>query len=623
MNVGDYLFPTDLRVTPTGLRQVLVVGACLAENMLAFVQPHCPEVSFDYQAFNNFLKFTSRSAEDIARYDFQFVSLSLREVVTDDAVTIFPLGGLEQVDRIAQSAFERLELALRAILLHNVEHGLLTFVANFIVPQVPVANALSRFNTEFDFTVLVRRLNIRLAELVRDYRNVYIADVDAIGNALGKSSFQDDAVSFSAHGAFWSARHIEHDTNPAYGAPPSTRLDPLPPLDTIYTFRVEEYFHAVWRNMESLYRIVNQIDAVKLVIFDLDDTLWRGQIAEHYGDGVAWPQPHGWPVGLWDAVYQLRGRGILTAICSKNDEGLVRERWGRATQWISLDDFTLKAINWQPKAENVATLMRQASLTPKSVVFVDDNPVEREAVRSAFPAVRSIGANPYQTRRILLWSAETQVAHLSAESANRDAMMRAQQEREQARVALSREAFLEGLGCTVTMSEVHSADDPQFARSLELLNKTNQFNTTGDRLSHQDAVAFLADRGRFKVFTVEDKFTQYGLVGVIRYRNNCFEQFAMSCRVLGLEIESSVINYILACEESVGARGPFTARVRHTEANMVSRKVYERAGFVHDSDGHYTLDRPRIPPLAQHLTFTPPLPQQPPARRWRSLFARG
>lgn len=622
MNISDYLFPTELRATQTGLQRVLVVGSCLAEGMLEFVRPHCPEVHFDYQAFNNLMELRACTPSEIEDYDFQFISLSLREIVTDEAVMVFPLGTDAQISQLIQGALARLDLALRASLRHAVEHGLLTFVANFCVPQAATASALNRQNSERDFTTLVRRLNVRLAEIVREHGNVYVADVDAIGNALGKSTFQDDVVSFSAHAAFWTERFIEHDTNPAYGAPPSARLDPLPALDTLYNFRVEEYFGAVWRHLESLYRTVHQIDPVKLVIFDLDDTLWRGQIAEHYGDGVVWPQSHGWPVGLWDAIYQLRGRGILTALCSKNDEGLVRERWSRASHWLTMEDFTLRAINWQPKAENIAALMRQASLTPKNVVFVDDNPVEREAVRSAFPAIRVIGTNPYLTRRILLWSAETQVAQLSAESVNRDAMMRAQQEREQARAVLSREAFLEGLKCTVAMSEVQSVDDQQFARSLELLNKTNQFNTTGERLSHRDAITFFAEGGKFYVFAVEDKFTQYGLVGVIRYQDKCFVQFAMSCRVLGLDIETSVIGYILHTEANADAYGSFKARLVHTEANMVSRDVYQKVGFAHDCDGISTLESIPSEPLAPHLTFMPTLPQRLPKRRWLPWSAR-
>ena len=456
------------------------------------------------------------------------------------------------------------------------------------------------------FETKVRRLNTRLAEIARDHRNVYVADVDAIGNSLGKSHFQDDAVSFYAHGAFWTPRHLEHDTNPAYGAPP--RLDSLPALETVYAFRVEEFFIAVWRCLEGLYRTVYQIDSVKLVIFDLDNTLWRGQLAEHYGDGSVWPQSDGWPVGIWEVVYQLRARGILTAICSKNDEALVRQRWRRASHWVDLEDFTFCAINWLPKAENVAMLMRQASLTARSVVFVDDNPVEREAVQSAFPAIRVIGANPYLTRRILLWSPETQVPSLSEESANRDTMVRAQQEREQERASLSREAFLSGLECTVSVGEVQATDHPQFARTLELLNKTNQFNTTGERLSFQEAAAFFADSGRFYVFEVEDKFTRYGLVGVIRYQNGCFLQFAMSCRVLGLEIETSVVNYIIAIEMTAGTCRAFEARVASTEANMVSRDVYEKAGFENEGEGIFRLQGARTPGLAAHLTFKPPLP---------------
>src|ERR1019366_4237781 len=157
----------------------------------------------------------------------------------------------------------------------------------------------------------------------------------------------------------------------------------------------------------------------------LDDTLWRGQIAEHYETGVNWPVIHGWPTGIWEAVQHLLSRGILTAICSKNDESLVRERWDRAVQfgWLTLEDFTFVKINWLPKAENIEAIIRQANLTSKSVVFVDDNPVEREAVRSSIPGIRVIGSNPYATRRILLWSSETQVLTLSEESVRRDEMI--------------------------------------------------------------------------------------------------------------------------------------------------------------------------------------------------------
>jgi FkbH-like protein len=376
-------------------------------------------------------------------------------------------------------------------------------------------------------------------------------------------------------------------------------------MEDVYPSQIDQLFEAIWRQWESLYRTVHQIDAVKLVIFDLDDTMWRGQIAEHYGNEGKWPVFAGWPLGIWEAINHLRARGILTAICSKNDAGLVEARWDRAvtSRWVTLDDFTFKEINWSPKAENIAKIINQASLTPKSVLFVDDNPVERESVAAALPGIRVIGSNPFVVRRILLWSSETQVARLSAESVNRDAMIRKQQLRETERASMSREEFLLGLNCSVRLSRLSSTSSSDFPRSLELLNKTNQFNTTGKRWSEAEVSNFFAEGGCFYVFSVEDKFTQYGLVGVILYEPGSFQQFAMSCRVLGLDIEASVISEIIRREETDNLIFAFSAVVVDTEANMVCRDLYLRCDFIRDHGDNTLFVKPAGPAsqIAKHL----------------------
>lgn len=619
MSISEHLFPSALSRTPSGLKKVLFVGSCVAEDAYHHLRHAHSDVSFQFELVNNALELSSKTANEAAEFDFQFVALSLRDVVTDQVVIEFPRATQADAESMWERAMTNLEAFLRAALRHTTEHGLLSFVATFSVPQVTVAAALDLYGSRQDFSALVRALNQRLSDIVRGVPNAFVADIDAIGNALGKAYFQDDSVSFSAHGAYWTARHIEFDTNPAYGA--VKRLVDVPNLTEVYEFRDDQFLDALWRSLEHLFRTVRQIDSVKLVVFDLDDTLWRGQIAEHYGDGDDWPQTHGWPVGIWDAIYQLRGRGILTAICSKNDEDLVQARWGRASHWLRLDDFTFRKINWLPKAENIAAIMEQASLTAKSVVFVDDNPVECEAVRTAFPEIRILGANPYVTRRELLWSAETQIAHLSRESANRDQMMRAQQKREQVRATLSRTEFLAELGCKISVYEISDPSHPQFGRSLELINKTNQFNTTGERLSHQSAVSFMSDGGKFYCFEVEDKFTQYGLVGTIRIADACFKQFAMSCRVLGLDIETSMVSYVMALEISAGATARFEAQVRPTDANMVSRDVFARTGFKPFADGLYLTTKPPSPP-APHLMFNPAFPNSTRAPGWRFWQSR-
>jgi FkbH-like protein len=606
MDTADFLFPHDLAVTGTGIRKVLLIGSCMAEAYLDHFKAAAPEVHFDWLLYNNPAELPEMSEAAAQAYDFQYVQLSLRHVVRDEVVDFGGFLAEDMAEAILDRGRKLMRLMVEMALKYNRAHGMLTFVANFMVPQVPVVAALDQVGSQRDFRVLVQRLNEELALLVAQYSNAFVADADAVGSTLGKRWFLDDVVGFYAHGGYWGAQNHAFDTEPAHNAPAGGRIDPLLPMDQIYGSRADDMFRALWRQVEAMCRAIRQIDMVKLVIFDLDDTLWRGQIAEHYGEGVAPPVWHGWPTGIWEAVQHLRARGIITALCSKNEESLVRTRWGRAVlPWLTLDDFPLRTINWRPKAENVSEIIRLASVTPRSTVFVDDNPVERESVRAALPGIRVLGSNPNTTRRILLWSPETQIATRSTESANREQSIRKMQQRESDRTAMSREEFLAELGCAAALSEIGSANDPDFARAFELLNKTNQFNTTGIRWTHAQIAAFFGIGGQIVAFRVKDRYTDYGLAGTVLRRGGMFAQFAMSCRVLGLEIETSVIWEIM---RAAAARDPgvvFSGRVMETDANMVCRDIFLRCGFA-PTPAEQTLfiwPGQAIPPAARHLAI--------------------
>jgi FkbH-like protein len=609
MESAEFLYPTDLSVTETRINRVLLVGACVGAQFMHFLKPHCPGVELDYVYFNNTLKMPDAAQRPIGEYDFQLISLPLRDVVGDRVIRFTHYNDPVENKSITDHARQALRIMLTESLHLNRLHGVLTFVSNFGAPAASVSSALDRRGGIFDFATLVRQLNSDIVEIIKEHKNVYLFDLDAIGNAVGKRYFLDDALGFYPHAALITPTLLrmlaEHDSHPMWNAPVPGRIEPVPVLEDYYAWREERVFACAWRHMVWLYRAINSIDTVKLVIFDLDDTLWRGQIAEHYETGANWPSLHGWPPGIWEAIHHLKSRGILVAICSKNDEGLVRDRWQRAMQldWVTLDDFSFVKINWSPKADNIRQIIGDASLTPKSVVFVDDNPVERDAVRSAIPGIRVIGSNPYDTRRVLLWSSETQVPFLSAESRQREEMMRQQQQREQERGALSREEFLAGLNAQVNIDVIESESHPGFGRAFELLNKTNQFNTTGERWTQANVRSFFADRGRLHVFWVEDKFTKYGLVGVICFRGGCFRQFVMSCRVLGLDIETSVVGMVMRHERRLQDTGVFLARVIDTDANMVCRDIYSKCGFSRREDGHFFYEAAEFPKPAAHLTF--------------------
>jgi predicted enzyme involved in methoxymalonyl-ACP biosynthesis len=167
---------------------------------------------------------------------------------------------------------------------------------------------------------------------------------------------------------------------------------------------------------------------------------------------------------------------------------------------------------------------------------------------------------------------------------------------------MSREEFLSTLGSEVALNEVATPQDPDFARSVELLNKTNQFNTIGIRWTNAEISTFLALQGRMFTFRVKDNYTKYGLVGTILYGLGHFVQVAMSCRVLGLEIETSVIHAIMRSMRAEG-QTEFCGRIVETDANMVCRDLFSRCGFDRSSDdpGLFAWSQAAIPPKAGHL----------------------
>lgn len=594
IEIGKFLFPDDLEVNPVDIKNALFIGSCMTESYVKKFREDKPETNIDYVIFNNVADMPSSPPRPISEYDFQFVQVPLRHIIGDIVVDFSKFSNPDTNKDIIENGRNALRLMLESALKYNREHNLLTFVQNFIVPQTPVVAGLAARGSNFDLRAITQSLNEMINEIVSEYSNTYVVDAEMIASSMGKRYFFDDTYTFFTHGGFFfDDWHIFE----------GGRIETVPSIETISPNHLNQFFDAVWRAIEYNYRVINQIDSVKLVIFDLDDTLWRGIIGEHYGDDGQHPLTIGWPMGVHEAIHHLKARGILVAICSKNSPELVKARWNRAipSEWISLDDFVCAEIGWGPKAEAIGRILSDVSLPPRNVVFVDDNPVERGAVLAAHPGIRVMGKNPLLTRNILLQSAETQTRIVTSESAMRDAMIRRQKVRENERQSMSREEFLQNLNCRLKMLHIENPNHEKFSRVFELLNKTNQFNTNGVRWTPADVHKHFNDGGTIIAFEVQDKYTSYGLVGVILVRGNEIVQFVMSCRVLGLEIETSALKVLVERMRAWGAEGPITASIIETDANIVSRDVYDKAGFTNEGNGHYILGTAPLGMPGQHL----------------------
>jgi FkbH-like protein len=583
-----YRTPRDLAVVPTVFRRGLVIGSCLTAALPVHFATNEPFCEADHILFNNAAMLPPSPPRPVADYDFQLVQMPLQALLPDGALFGLNHEKPSELTTIFDEACDRMTHILRAMLAWNIESGLTSFVTNFLVPQQnPLGRLLPR-NDLRNMVYFIERLNSFLVEQIASYRNVYLLDLDQIAATIGRRYVQDDAVWVFSHGTPLS--DFDHLQDQA-------RLERLHPVLDYYPTRSDVFCHLIWREIEAMWRSIRQIDLVKMVLIDLDDTLWRGVLAE-----TGTTDTTGWPKGLAEALLYLRRRGVILGIVSKNSEQRILDLWHHAFgSLLPIETFALRRINWAPKAENIAGLLQEANLLPRSVVFIDDNPVERAAVTAAFPDIRVLGANPYLLRRILLWSAETQVPVITTESATRGDMIRAQSERERTRSTLTRAEFLTSLGVRITLVEISSPGDARFPRAFELLNKTNQFNTTGRRWSSGDAERFFKDGGIFLAVEVADKFTRYGLVAVLCVTGDHIEQFVMSCRVVGLDVEPAVVAWLLAMLKGRGLTS-VRADLVETEANLLSRDIWARTGFAPDGSGHFLHGLAVLPEIPDHVT---------------------
>jgi FkbH-like protein len=589
-----YRCPQDLAITPLTLRRVLVVGSCLVMEWPDFIKTATPSCPCDYLVFNNIAQLPTHPPRAADTYDFQLVQIPLRSVLPDGTFFQLSYSDRDGYEKLFEMAKRRLSQFLEAAMRWNVEHGILTFVFNFQLPQQnPMGRLLPRYDLR-NFVYFIEELNKHLDMETRNFNNAYIFDHDQIMATYGRKFFQDDSIWQSNHSSAIIDLDFHYDRE---------RLEGAYSASVYLQSKVLDFIGYEWAEILAMYKTIRQIDMIKLVIVDIDDTLWRGVAAEQSESELGLEAIEGWPLGLAEALGHLKRRGIILAIASKNDESRVTQILSRSYgRRLRPEDFAIRKINWQPKADSIEEILHELNLLPGNVVFIDDNPRERAAVKAAFPEIRVLGPNPLLWRRILLWSAETQVASITAESAMRTEMVHAQIDRETQRQRMSRDDFLASLSLAVNLMDITDVDHPGFPRALELINKTNQFNTTGRRWTKQECIPAVATGTRFIAFDVEDRFTRYGIVGVVVVRGSHIAQFVMSCRVVGMEIEIAALSEILRAAQEDGF-GNATASLLETELNLPCRDLYERCGFNRDGD-QWT--RPLVPILEKpsHIRVT-------------------
>ena len=343
----------------------------------------------------------------------------------------------------------------------------------------------------------------------------------------------------------------------------------------------------------------------KVVVVDLDDTLWGGILGDAGVQGLrlGGHDPIGEAyVDFQRSLKELTNRGVILAVVSKNDESTALEAMRSHPEMvIRPDDLAGWRINWRDKARNVAELAEELNLGLDSFVFIDDNPSERGRVREALPEVLvpEWPDDPLRFAATLHSLRDFDQPSLSLEDRNRAQMYVAERRRKTAKASVgSMDNWLQSLDIRITVEALSPSNLP---RAAQLLNKTNQMNLTTRRLSEAELEAWASQPDHnLWTFRVADRFGDYGLTGILSVvRGEGTEEtpgkvrlldFILSCRVFGRQVEETMVHLAAAAARAAGARH-LVAELVPTEKNKPCRTFFqERSGFTALSDTTFELD---------------------------------
>ena len=396
----------------------------------------------------------------------------------------------------------------------------------------------------------IQTINQELRRIARQHRGVYTLDYDALVARYGRLLWQDDRKSLTV-GLPIAARGLIHLANE-------------------------------W--LRLLLPISGRI--VKALVVDLDNTLWGGVIGEDGMTGIKLSAEY--PGAAYQAVQRVMlefsRKGILLAICSKNNSDDATEALERHPgMLLRLQNFAAVRINWNDKVQGLQEIAAELNLGVDSLAFLDDNPVEREQVRTALPEVLVIDLpeDPMQYAGVLRDCPAFERLTLSAEDQQRAVFYADQRERTRIEKTFqTKEDFFRYLQQEAKIEPVQPATLPRVA---QLTLKTNQFNLTTRRYTEQQVAEMAATPGCHVIsMRLKDRFGDHGLVGVaitFDAGDKCeIDTFLLSCRVIGRSAETAMMYYLI---QSAMARGcvQLAGWFLPTKKNAPATDFYRQSGF--------------------------------------------
>ncbi len=306
----------------------------------------------------------------------------------------------------------------------------------------------------------------------------------------------------------------------------------------------EEFFAAIANQLVRL-RDLQSRQPVKVYVVDADDTLWGGIVGEEGAQGIRLDTVH---ISLQEQLISARAAGALICVATKNNIEDVRAVFDQREMPLRWNHLTRVCAGWGPKSESIQTLAKELSLGMDSFVFIDDSPLECEQLLTSCPGVLIIQLPPEEQREAFLahhWLLDARAS--TQEDVLRSEMYAKELQRVDARKTSNNYAeFLASLNIEVVTSGMQHSDLPRVA---QLSQRTNQFNTTGNRYTEGELDKLMQEPGiEIRCVRVSDKYGDYGLAGSVFIKKDpeSWTVFGilLSCRVLGRGVEHLILRQL-------------------------------------------------------------------------------
>ncbi len=401
----------------------------------------------------------------------------------------------------------------------------------------------------------IREYNYKLMNICQEYHNLFINDINMLQHRYG--------LSFA--------------------------FDPKMYINSSMVYSID-FLPVVAKNSVDIILALSG-SFKKCLILDLDNTLWGGIIGDdgieniqigNLGIGKAYTELQQW-------VNQLKQRGIILAVCSKNTEHIAKEPFEKHPEMIlTLDDFAVFVANWNTKVDNIRYIQSVLNIGFDSMVFCDDNPVEREIVRTYIPdiTVPELPEDPAEFLPYLSALNLFETASYSYEDTERTKLYQQEAKRRDVQASFHNEGdFLTSLNMVSVVQPFNSFTIP---RVSQLTQRSNQFNLRTIRYTEEEIKKMCSSKEYFTVsYTLEDKYGDYGLISVLILKKDRLSLFIdtwiMSCRVLKRTMECFVLNSIVELARINGYHY-IIGEYLHTSKNDLVRDHYKDLGFIPERD---------------------------------------